>query len=279
MQDLNTLIQLLTKARSIHVCVLDLSGILNTPLTDLPWEKRIHSKDFCSVAKSTAKGSRLCFYCKALANQKAIEEKRPFCGMCPWGLLEVAVPVVRNDVTVAIVYVGHFVSDPNVARMRIRRACSYTGVDEKALLTELTHCEVTDDPSEAFSMAKLVRDYLLMLSEQSQKSPSTTHWLVTSMKQYAKHASFSPLSLKELSRIYHKNEKYLGRLFKSETGQTFHEYCNGLRLKKAEKLLTHTSERVINVALECGFNNVSYFNRVFHQKHGMTPTEYRAKHA
>jgi AraC-like DNA-binding protein len=42
-------------------------------------------------------------------------------------------------------------------------------------------------------------------------------------------------------------------------------------------MIKNTSERIINIALECGFNNISYFNRSFKKKYGISPTEYRAK--
>ena len=55
MQDLQTLIALLEKGRKLHISVLDLSGILDLPLTSLTFESTIHSKDFCSLAKTTEK--------------------------------------------------------------------------------------------------------------------------------------------------------------------------------------------------------------------------------
>ena len=72
-----------------------------------------------------------------------------------------------------------------------------------------------------------------------------------------------------------KNEKYLGRLFKKEMGISFSEYCIGLRLEKAEESLLKSNDKIIDIALDCGFNNISYFNRVFRKKHNVSPGEYR----
>ena len=100
------------------------------------------------------------------------------------------------------------------------------------------------------------------------------HWLVSSLKQHADQTfCFNP-TLKELSVLYHKNEKYMGRLFKKEMGMNFHQYCLQLRLKKAETLLSNTSDKIIDIALECGFNNISYFNRAFKAQYGLSPSEY-----
>lgn len=50
-----------------------------------------------------------------------------------------------------------------------------------------------------------------------------------------------------------------------------------MRLKKAEALLVDSNKKIIDIAMECGFGNISYFNRVFQKRHGMTPKSYRAK--
>ncbi len=102
------------------------------------------------------------------------------------------------------------------------------------------------------------------------------HWLVSLMKQHADKMYSTNLSLKEIALTYQKNEKYLGRLFKKETGVGFNEYCTQKRLKKAESLLIQSDAKIIDIALDCGFNNVSYFNRLFKKKHGTSPKTYRA---
>ena len=53
MQNLQVLIDMLTKGRKLHISILDLNGILNTPSTRICFENVIHSKRFCDIAKST----------------------------------------------------------------------------------------------------------------------------------------------------------------------------------------------------------------------------------
>ena len=69
----------------------------------------------------------------------------------------------------------------------------------------------------------------------------------------------------------------MGRLFKSEMEVSFHEYCLDLKLERACEMLKATKNKAIDIALECGFNNISYFNRAFKAKYGLTPNEYRKK--
>ena len=73
------------------------------------------------------------------------------------------------------------------------------------------------------------------------------------------------------------NHQYVGRLFRTQIGTTFHEYLNGVRLQHAAQALREQPEKtVMEIALDCGFQNATYFNRVFREKYGVCPTEWRA---
>ena len=279
MQDLNTLIELLTKGRNIHISILDIDGILSTELTSIPLRKTIHSKPFCDVAKSTEAGLKRCLSCKRRANKKAVNGRTAFAGHCSFGIYEAATPVIRQGTVSAVVYVGNYVTDPRRSRALISRSARLTGVDEELLLSHLGECEHTTDVDEAFKIGEIVSDYILRLIKNSVPRKSSLHWLTLKMKQHAEEFYTSEILLKDLAMIYHKNEKYMGRIFKKEIGMSFDEYCITLRLARAEELLLGTSEKIIDIAMSLGFNNVSYFNRVFKNRYGVSPSEYRRKKA
>lgn len=274
MQKLQILIEMLTKGRKLHISIWDLSGILNTSSTKIDFQNVIHSKSFCNIAKSTEKGFRSCLHCKKLANTKAITSKKPFCGYCLYGIYEAAMPVIIDETVSAIVYVGNAIVDIYQTKNRIEKVCRYTHVDKEKLYEQIKECEYIDNTNEIMSIAEIICDYIKMIYKTETKVYPSLHWLVSALKQYADQTfCFNP-TLKELSVLYRKNEKYMGRLFKKEMGMTFHQYCLMLRLQKAEALLLKTSDKIINIALECGFNNISYFNRVFKAHYGMSPSEY-----
>ncbi|MBQ7840165.1 MAG: AraC family transcriptional regulator [Lachnospiraceae bacterium] len=81
------------------------------------------------------------------------------------------------------------------------------------------------------------------------------------LTELADHLSFSP--------------NYLGQLFKNQTGRTFNEYLNTLRLKYACRLLSLTDLTVKEVAFTSGYSSVEYFLSVFKKKMMMTPNAYR----
>ena len=67
----------------------------------------------------------------------------------------------------------------------------------------------------------------------------------------------------------------LSRMFRQHTGTTFTQYLNKRRVTMAEELLASTKMPVTQVALQCGFNSIATFNRVFRDVRGCTPTQYR----
>jgi len=274
MQSLQFLIDMLTKGRNLHISVLDLSGILNTPSTKLTFKNVIHSKRFCDIAKSTEKGYHSCLRCKNMANTKAATSKKPIFGHCIYGIYEAGMPVIIGETVAAIVYVGNAVIDMDYTKSRIEKHCRYTSVDRKKLYEQVQECELSNNPDDFLRIAEIVCDYMKMLYVKEPTAHTSMHWLVAAIKQHADCTYFSNPTLKDLSAIYHKNEKYMGRLFKKEMHVSYHEYCLLLKLQKAESLLLGTTGKIIDIALECGFDNISYFNRAFKKQYAMTPSEY-----
>jgi YesN/AraC family two-component response regulator len=64
-------------------------------------------------------------------------------------------------------------------------------------------------------------------------------------------------------------------LFKQEMGVTFTDYLNQVRINKSCELLTNTSLNLIDVSLQAGFDDQSYFSKVFKKLKGITPKSYR----
>ncbi len=83
------------------------------------------------------------------------------------------------------------------------------------------------------------------------------------------------LTLDSLCGIVNMNKSHLCRVFKKAIGITMIDYLNFIRIWNAEKLLATTDEKILNVSMNVGFSNISYFNRTFKQTTGMTPSEYK----
>jgi len=83
------------------------------------------------------------------------------------------------------------------------------------------------------------------------------------------------ISLDNLCKKFGINKSYFCRQFKRATNKTFVEYLNFVRILESQRLLVSTTDSITDIALECGFSAVSYFNRVFRHISGCSPKEFR----
>ena len=83
------------------------------------------------------------------------------------------------------------------------------------------------------------------------------------------------LPLEEVAQTVHLSPFYFSRLFKKEKGFNFADFITRVRLDRAKKLLLDPDYTVVRIATEVGYQDASYFCRVFRQAMGMTPNQYR----
>lgn len=86
------------------------------------------------------------------------------------------------------------------------------------------------------------------------------------------------LSLESLVRNFHYSKSYIIRLFRQNTNMTPVEYINRYRIEKAKERLLAGTQSILKIAVECGFQNVSYFTRSFKKYTGLTPGVFRTQH-
>lgn len=83
------------------------------------------------------------------------------------------------------------------------------------------------------------------------------------------------ITLGQISSYLSFSPFYFSRIFNQVTGLTFKNYLNTVKIEKAQALICSTSRPILQIALDCGFNSVRTFNRVFLSIKGYTPTSLR----
>lgn len=111
------------------------------------------------------------------------------------------------------------------------------------------------------------RDYIRL----TQSKQSIANILITYID---KHFT-EDLNRKTLAEIVYLSEDHLARVFKKETGQTLVSYITEKRLGLAKSLLLHSDEPIYQIASAVGYDNYSYFTKIFKKEVGITPVEYR----
>ncbi|OWA33678.1 AraC family transcriptional regulator [Saccharibacillus sp. O16] len=89
----------------------------------------------------------------------------------------------------------------------------------------------------------------------------------------------SPIKLSELSGLLGMSEGHFCRFFKSMVHKSPVDYLNRYRTQQACRLLESSSHKIVEIAMEVGFDSLSYFISVFKQHQGCTPSQYRKRSA
>ena len=83
------------------------------------------------------------------------------------------------------------------------------------------------------------------------------------------------IHLSDVANYIGMSDASFSRFMKKRTGRNFIEYFNDLRLGIATRNLVNSSKSIAEISFECGFNNLSNFNRIFKKRKGTTPKEFR----
>lgn len=85
------------------------------------------------------------------------------------------------------------------------------------------------------------------------------------------------ISLEEVAQTVHLSHFYFSRLFKQEKGYNFVDFITKVRIDKAKLMLQNFDDTVVHIAAEVGYQDASYFCRVFRHATNMTPKQYRSE--
>ncbi len=118
----------------------------------------------------------------------------------------------------------------------------------------------------------MIRDYCLLVKNHSLSKYSYYVGKAITLVHYDLTAD---LSLRAIAAQLNVNGSYLSKLFHKECGCTLTEYVNRQRIERSVVLLRDPNRLIQDIATECGFQDVTYFIRVFRKYFGMTPTSYR----
>lgn len=117
----------------------------------------------------------------------------------------------------------------------------------------------------------------LMLDELAKciiNTDTKQHILIEKVTRYIEENYLKNISLAHVAEQFYINKNYLCDVFKAHTGTTINDYITSLRIEHAKTLMRDTDKSLTEISFEAGYQNHSYFDRVFKKKTGLSPTEY-----
>lgn len=116
---------------------------------------------------------------------------------------------------------------------------------------------------------------LLSSSAFSNTAPSSDSRRVQRVQDYIDTHYHEKIMLEDLAQIARMAPTSFSRFFKLRTGRSVQDYIADIRLGHATRALMDSTSTIAEICYDCGFNNVSNFNRIFKKKKNYTPKEFR----
>ena len=169
---------------------------------------------------------------------------------------------------------GHLIINPEIEDM-VKEQCEQ--------LVEIYGAKKEESQSKITAQIKtkiILLQFILELWKRGfivENDTSGKNTVEKEMVSYIQQNFTGKILLKEFGEQFHLSEKYISRYFKEHFHITISQYVTYLRLEHAKHLLQDTNIPVTEVAMQSGYQNVSYFIRSFKKMYGMSPLKYRNK--
>lgn len=138
-------------------------------------------------------------------------------------------------------------------------------------------CAKGDTPQLDMLMRSELLKLLWLLETEAEQGTSTGKYdsiIRPALEYIAEHFSEN-ITVAQLAASVHLSESYFMNLFRKQVGLSAVEYISHFRIDTACRELIGTKKSVLEIAFDCGYRNISNFNRQFRKITGCSPTEYR----
>ena len=165
-----------------------------------------------------------------------------------------------------------------------RSGAFYFSVSDTDIYIRILNSLIEDARSDSYVKDMLIHERISSLVSQIMKDcwkdnrfikHPQNNQKISSVYNYLHDHFQESISLDYLSQTFFINKYYLTRLFKQQYGKTISDHLLELRINNAKKRLRFTSDSVENIAITCGFNDISYFSKKFKKAEGLSPTAFR----
>ena len=121
------------------------------------------------------------------------------------------------------------------------------------------------------------RTQVELIGVQSSDSTLPHSRRINKIVQFVEKNYHHKISLEDVGELVGMSASSVSRFFKQRTRHNFWDYLNGFRIDRAAQMMFETEHTISEISYACGFNNISNFNRVFRERIGTTPSDYRNK--
>ncbi|MDD2979879.1 MAG: AraC family transcriptional regulator [Hespellia sp.] len=152
--------------------------------------------------------------------------------------------------------------------------------DISAIIRSIDHvCSARPTGYQIAVKGYLYQLFFVILSNRNKKAPQIAEQKnlekIKLVVKYIEDHYREPISVSDMAALCYYSESHFMKFFKQQMKDSFVHYLNNYRLTMAARLLTTSTSSILEVANMVGFDNLSYFNRLFKRRYGVTPKQMR----
>lgn len=271
-QEIAELIDFVERHVGGRVCIYDYAGQL---AQHVPPKNTVHNHPYCRYVIETTGRCKTFDYFTDVPNHLQ-QQPEGFFKLCHGGVLEFVAPIRLNGRLLGTLLVGQFrvaKSASTQASLRASRMEAATGWGKKlfASLPTLDATRRRDVRQLGLAAAARIAEIAGPRSELAETARDRK-WVI---EQLVERRFRMQLTLAEVARELNLSASRARRVVQSEFGMPLSALLTARRLEYAKELLAISEASIAEIASACGFNEPTYFHRVFRQQVGVTPDEYR----
>ena len=230
------------------------------------------SLPFCERVNRDSGEHAMCLECDRRGCELAVAKKGTYIYKCRYGLTEAISPLYNFGTMTGFLMMGQIADGNDALKQAGEMAERTVGDDAKALVSEIP--TVAPDMIESYvKIMTICAQYLTL----SNAMPSAKPTVAELARQYIGENISKKFSISDICDELGTSKSTLLTSFKKSYGTTVNAYITDAKLEMAVKLLEDGEKTINEIAITVGFSDQSYFSKVFSQRYGIPPSEYRAR--
>lgn len=284
----------LSNRYSATICIKDFSGFLyqdkNLLHTLSPFIN--HTSPYCMYVKGNKKCMRDCLDMIPKMLNKCRETHQSFSGFCHAGMYEYVIPIIQKDNILGAITFGCYASNSTPEYKNFHSLAQKHPDLNASLLSQLYQKEpktpAKEDMATILLSLEFIASYLASFDNRYSTTEDTAK-LVSQSKDkeedlfiqhaltYIKMHLTENIRIEDIAQYCNYSTSYVSRNFNKTVGMNISTYINKLRIEISKSYLITSDKTIAEIAEIVGFEDLSYYSRVFSSLLGIPPTEFRRR--
>lgn len=278
------------------ICIKDFNGFIcsNQYLYDILSPYIEHTTPYCTAVKSDPKALRECHNMIPKMFKKANSTQATFCGKCHAGVLEYVVPIICNNIVVGAITFGCFRTKEEDSYKNFHMICkNFPQLDSIKIENSYKKLPILNSQeskieeiisSLEFIAASISNQSNKFIKEenvaklQSVKSNDGMDKFVHNAITYIKQHINEKICVDELAKYCNYSTSFVSHNFKKYVGMNINTYINKLKIEISKTYLVTSNSTINEISEFVGFDDVSYYSKVFTNLMKISPSEFRRRY-